>query len=231
MADQMVLRIPIPADTGLNHVIGQERRDVVVPALKSWMQHQGPRIIYLYGASGSGKTFLLHSVAAELTVRADSDQWMFLALGQPDLKPDLLDDLHMPLLILDDLQAVLGNRLWEEQLFHRFQANPGQYWLVSASGLPHHFSQIPDLQSRLMSGLVFAIDGLNDRDLSDFLAKMAQSRGMTLEYAHRDYILQRVARTPEMMVRVIDILDEESLRSQTQMNWHTLRRVLEQLKN
>ncbi len=231
MPDQLVLRIPIPADVGLTHVIGQDRLDVVVPALKNWMMHQGARIIYIYGAAGSGKTFLLHSVAAELMSMVAQDQWMFLALGQPGLAPDLLDNLEMPWLILDDLHKVFGSRHWEEQLFHRFQANTGQFWLVSASELPHALCSLPDLRSRLMSGLVFAVDHLSDADLSDFLGKMAQARGMTLESAHKDYILQRVARTPQMMMQVVEALDEETLRRQVLLNWSALRQVLERIKN
>jgi len=126
-----------------------------------------PKLLFLHGAPGSGKTHLL--VAA---LRAAAD------LGQPVAYLDLADgrgghggvaavDGLPPgaLVCLDRADAVAGSKDGELNLFAIFERlrAAGARMLIAARAAPGHLPcAMPDLRTRLASGLTYRLPSLSD---------------------------------------------------------------------
>ncbi|MGY8818503.1 MAG: DnaA ATPase domain-containing protein, partial [Pseudomonadales bacterium] len=75
-------------------------------------------LIYLWGGTGVGRSHLLQ--AACLRVEQRGELAVYLPLAEvAEYGPALLDDLEQSELVcLDDLDAIAGDPVWEEALFH-----------------------------------------------------------------------------------------------------------------
>ena len=118
------------------------------------------------------------------------------------------------LVCLDDIDAIQGDKQWEEALFHLYNAlqAAGVSLLVSARLPPAMLPVVlPDLRSRLQSLLVLPLALPDDEALLAALMLRARSRGMTLEAEVGRYILSRATRSMADLVAVLDVLDARSL--------------------
>jgi DnaA regulatory inactivator Hda len=111
----------------------------------------------------------------------------------------LLDNLEQcELVCLDDLDAVAGNREWEEALFHLFNRlrDSGRRLLLAAATSPRELPmKLPDLHSRLTLALVFQLQSLSDEDKLRALQLRASRRGLHLSDEVGRFILTRGERS------------------------------------
>ena len=122
-------------------------------------------LIYLWGNAGVGRSHLLQ--AACLRVEQRGELAVYLPLAEvAEYGPALLDNLEQSELVcLDDLEAVAGDPVWEEALFHLFNRlrDSGRRLLLAADASPREIAiQLPDLKSRLSLSLVFQLQELSD---------------------------------------------------------------------
>ncbi len=227
MGEQLTLRIPVPYQPVLEEMIGQQRRATLLPLLQHWIKTASPRILVLYGDSGCGRTYTLSAVHHALQQQGYSNSARFLSLRCATLTPEAVGSLSCPWLFLDDLHWVLGHREWEEALFDLYNRHPEQCWLVSSSGLPNAMCVIPDLGSRLMSGLVCPLDPWTEQDMSQFLQEAASQKGIMLESEHLVYIMQRAKRHPATLLRILERIDSMTLEFRCRVNFVILRKALE----
>ena len=104
----------------------------VVHALQHWLGQSDPVIFYLHGPSGSGRSHLLQAAAQRagglyLPLRV-------LVAVEPAAVCDGLE--LVPLLALDDLDAVSVDPRWAEALFHLFNraVAAGHRWALIGGG-------------------------------------------------------------------------------------------------
>jgi DnaA family protein len=131
---------------------------------------------YLWGAKGVGKTHVLQA-SCHLA------RSMYLSLQERDILPlNIFDGFeNLDLLCLDDIEAAMGDSAWEETLFHCYnRARDHQVKIIVASSMPAKLlaCQLPDLQSRLLSGVSFEMKPLLDNDLLSALTMRAKNRGI-----------------------------------------------------
>jgi chromosomal replication initiator protein len=125
--------------------------------------------LFLYGGVGLGKTHLMHAVGAELTRRAtrpatvaymsaEKFMYRFIAAIRSQQTIEFKDQLRsVDVLMIDDLQFLIGKDNTQEEFFHTFNAliEAGKQIVVSADKSPSDLSGIEDrLRTRLGHGIV-----------------------------------------------------------------------------
>ncbi len=185
-----------------------------VAATVRWAEGEGPWCVLLWGAQGVGKSHLLQAAVGAVAARGARTMYVPLfelrAYGTEAL--DGLDGLDA--LVLDDIDALLGERAWEERLFtlyNRVQAAGGRL-LLAAPCTPRALRcGLPDLQSRLASSLVFHLQPLDDDAKCIALVQAAAARGMALPEGVATYLLRRLPRDWNALNEALATLDSASL--------------------
>ena len=177
-------------------------------------------LVYLWGASGVGRSHLLQ--AACIRVQERGERAIFLPLAEvAKYGPQLLDNLeYCDLVCIDDVQVIVGHPAWEEGLFHLFNRirDSGKNLLLGANAPPRELGiKLADLQSRLSLALVFQLHDLSDEDKLRALQLRASRRGLQLSDEAGRYILTRGERTMSKLFAHLECLDQASLQAQRKL--------------
>ncbi len=186
-------------------------------------------LMYLWGSDGVGRTHLLQAACLRFEQRGESAVYLPLA-EVVQLGPELLDNLEQcELVCLDDLDAVAGNAVWEEALFHLFNRlrDSGRRLLLAAGASPRELLvQLPDLKSRLTLALVFQLQTLSDEDKLRALQLRASRRGLHLTDEVGRFILTRGTRSMSALFELLEQLDQASLQAQRKLTIPFLKETL-----
>ncbi|MCF3947401.1 chromosomal replication initiator protein DnaA [Acidiphilium sp. AL] len=125
--------------------------------------------LFLYGGVGLGKTHLMHAIAWELSHREGRDvvvaymsaekfMHRFISALRRQSTIEFKNELRsVDVLMIDDLQFLIGKDGTQEEFFHTFNAlvDAGKQIIVSADKSPSDLSGIEDrLRTRLGCGMV-----------------------------------------------------------------------------
>ncbi len=129
--------------------------------------------LFLYGGVGLGKTHLMHAIAWELMasnsanggrpvsvayMSAEKFMYRFIAAIRSQQTMQFKEQLRSPdVLMIDDLQFLIGKDNTQEEFFHTFNAlvDVGKQIVVSADKSPSDLSGLDDrLRTRLGYGMV-----------------------------------------------------------------------------
>lgn len=175
-------------------------------------------VVYVFGASGSGRTHLLRAVVAScaqgrsLYISADSGDAL------PDPLPDLVawDDVHT----LDDAAQA---RLFALQIRMR---ESGGVLLCAGDVPPARLALRADVVTRLAAGLTYPLHVLTDEDKAEAVSRHAELRGFRLGRDVIDYLLRRHARDLPALIRMLEALDRYSLATKRPVTVPLLRELL-----
>lgn len=185
--------------------------------------------IYLYGAKGSGRSHLLQAVC--LAAQENHISSFYLPLTQlSNLAPALLENLEtINIICLDDIFVIAGNNTWEEAIFHlynRCQMNNSRL-IISGDSTPKELKiKLPDLLSRLSSGLSLEIQPLADDDKIAALQLKARNRGFELPTETANYLLLHLPRDLNSLFLFLDKLDQSSLIEKRKLTIPFVKKVL-----
>jgi chromosomal replication initiator protein len=132
---------------------------------------QGFNPLFLYGGVGLGKTHLMHAIAWELTdprrpggpltvtyMSAERFMYRFIASIRANATIDFKEQLRAShVLMIDDLQFLVGKDATQEEFFHTFNAlvDAGRQIVVSADKSPADLSGLEErVRTRLGCGMV-----------------------------------------------------------------------------
>jgi DnaA family protein len=183
-------------------------------AMVRWADETVPWYVYLWGGAATGKSHLLQA-ALRLAGNAERTT-MYVPLAEVVTHgPCVLEGLEtIDVVCVDDLDVIAGHRDWELGLFvffNRLQA-AGRALAVSAKAAPAALPFVlPDLASRLSSGLVYQLKELDDAAKAAALQSAAQRRGMALPDAVTTYLLRRLPRDMTALLGALETLDRASL--------------------
>lgn len=184
---------------------------------------------FLWGESFAGKTHLLQAACAKAASSGKPVSYLpmkrFSRHGA-----EILQGLNQTLLILDDVDAVLGDLNWETALFNLINQSRenNQRLLMSAQNNPRNIKCVlPDLASRLIWGGTYQIHALSDENKFRALQARAQQRGFELSDRVLEYVFRRYPRDIESLMDILNKLDEESLRQKTVITVPFVKQVLE----
>lgn len=186
-------------------------------------------LIYLWGAHGVGRSHLMQAACLKFEQR--DELAVYLPLADVAIHGiALLDNLERcELVCLDDLEAVAGQPIWEEALFHLFNRlrDSGRKLLLSANTSPRELKiKLPDLKSRLTLALVFQLQGLSDEDKLRALQLRASRRGLHMSEEVGRFILTRGERSMNALFDLLEQLDQASLQAQRKLTIPFLKETL-----
>lgn len=195
-----------------NYFIGANAQ--FIATLKAFALRRAEQFIYCYGESGVGRTHLLQACCH--TADENNESIFYLPLSQhADFSPEVFEALeNQRCVCIDDVDAIAGNREWEEALFYFYNRARENYvsLLVSAKSLPQKINYcLPDLQSRLASGLIFEIKNLTDEEKIQALQMRAKLRGFDLSNEVGNYLIHHYSRSMCDLFFALEKLDQASL--------------------
>jgi len=192
----------------------------LISELRCCASNQGEHFIFFHGISGAGKSHCLQAVCHAATEQ--QLQAAYLPMREIKTMPvAALEGMEqLDIVCIDDIDVIAGDRDWETAIFNlynRIRDNSG-YLLVSASSRVEELGlTLKDLQSRLVWGLVFRIESLDDAALAKALQNRAKARGMELSGDVAAYILKRSSRDTNVLFKLLEKLDRESLAAQRKL--------------
>jgi DnaA family protein len=202
----------------------------IVAALRT----PGGAPLWLWGASGSGKTHLLQAVCAAAGEAKSGAPAAYFPLALPHaLPPEALAGFERTrVLCVDDVDAVAGDLAWEEALFRLFNeaSELGTRLIFAAAGPPRQPDwRLEDWGSRAAACVVYQLRELDDDGRIEALRLRAAQRGLQLPYETSEYLLKRMPRDMRSLFEILDQLDEASLVAQRRLTIPFIRDALEKL--
>lgn len=186
--------------------------------------------VYLWGEAGVGRSHLLE---AAVEAAASVGRRVAYVPARLLLTPDVavLSGLGeaFDLVCLDDADHFGEDAGWNEAFFHLFNQlrMSGAALLVSGSAPPARSAFVlPDLVSRLGSGLIVALRSLDDEARLAVLTWRAAGRGLELPPETGRWLLARTSRRLTDLVAMLAILDRAALVHQRGLTIPFVRQVL-----
>ena len=192
----------------------------LMETLTHQLDESGESFVYLWGAAGTGRTHLLRAAchaASSRDLRA-----LYLPLEElGHFPPMMLEEIErLDLVAIDDVDAVVGRKRWEEGLFHAFNRlrDAGKHLIMTSTVSPRQLPvKLPDLASRLAWGVTYHLQGLDDTQRLQALQLRARVRGMQLPDEVARYILHRGPRGLGELCEALAVLDRASLTAQRKL--------------
>jgi len=169
---------------------------------------QGQTRMVLTGPAGSGKTHLAHVWAQETGAQV---------LPALDLAATLRAVLDNPLLplVVEDIDDLAGDRDREEPLFHllnaRAQSGAGPLLLTHQGAVADGGFALPDLQSRLLSLPLAALEAPDDQLLAVVLVKLFADRQIEVPGEVITYLCRHMERSFADAGAIVAQLDKAAL--------------------
>jgi DnaA family protein len=206
---------PAPLKTFDNFVPGQNTD--AVSHLRTLSAHPGPPV-YLWGASGSGKSHLLHALTHDVQAG-----WFDSATPPPWPFND-----RWSLIVLDGCEAF--DEAQQQAAFALFIDAASHGTQVAASGNvpPVDLPLRDDLRTRLGWGHVFAIEPLGEADARAVQQREANRRGIFLSDDVMSFLLTRFSRDLKHLMTLLDRLDEFALAEHRAVTVPLLKKLFEE---
>lgn len=210
---QLLLDIRPPAQPDLARFVAGRNVELMAQLQTMLDGTATERMVYVWGAPGSGKSYLLAAWAHACQARGLSVEWAGV----------------------DAADAVIADQVdsWDTARQHAgFAAynrvrEAGGLWLAAGSVAPAELPVAPELQTRLGWGLVFQMQRLDDAEKRNALAQHAETLGFRLEPQVVDYLLNHTPRDMQSLLQVLEALDRFSLETQRPITLPLLRQLLQ----
>lgn len=166
------------------------------------------------GERGCGKSHLLQAFSREVIQQSHSA--IYLPLQEiVEMGASVLSGLdEMELVVVDDVDAVAGQREWEESLFGLYNQirDSNSRIVVAASRPPEDLSlKLADLLSRFQWGPIFQLQIMSDEEKLIALKQRAHERGFDLPDGTVNYLLRHGSRDLHHLFGILEELDNASL--------------------
>ena len=209
---QLLLDIRPPARPDLARFVAGRNGELVAQLGAMLDGTADERMVYVWGAPGSGKSYLLAAWAAACEARGRKVVQGGAAAGE--------------VVVADAVESWDAAR--QQAGFAAFNQvrEQGGLWLAAGSVPPAALPLMPELQTRLGWGLVFQMLPLNDAEKRTALQQHAETLGFKLDPQVADYLLTRAARDMQSLLAVLEALDRVSLETRRPITLPLLRQLL-----
>ncbi len=229
---QYTLAVTLPDDETLQSYYGADTSPAVA-YIRQYLSPQlkNPSAVYLFGASGSGKSHLLYAACVHAQELGLTSQLLTLDEFR-QYSPRMLDGLEqLDLVCLDNIQQIAGDSHWQVALFDLYNRlqEQGKKLIIVADKAPAQLGiTLPDLVSRLQACTAFQLRLLSDDDKQRLLQQKARIRGLELSDEVARYLLNRQQRDVRALVSLLDLLDKASMIHQRRLTIPFVKDVLAQ---
>ncbi len=226
---QLALNVTLPDGFSFASFCPLPGNEDVLTLLQTPFWQELPQV-FLFGEANSGKSHLLQACCYRLQEEFAAAHYLSLR-ELSRFGTGVLEGLsqHAVLLALDDVDAVLGNRAWEEALFHLINRcrEQQQALLMSARSNPHALNcSLPDLASRLLWGPIYAVRGVDEAQALEVFKWRARNRGLEISEQVAAYINRHFPRDILNLIAILQKLDEVSLSHGRKITVPLLKQVL-----
>ena len=163
--------------------------------------------LFLYGGVGLGKTHLMHSIAWALREKApgltvaymsaEKFMYRFIAALRSHNTMEFKTQLRsVHVLMVDDLQFLIGKDNTQEEFFHTFNAliDAGKQIIISADKAPNDLSGIEDrLRTRLSGGIVADLHATTYELRLSILQAKANHAGVEVPARVQELLARKIA--------------------------------------
>ena len=209
-----------------NFILSESNKSAVklIEKLKSWQINTNINSIpaaLIYGPSGCGKTHLSH------IYQQSNNSLFFSSIASQDIR---LAEKNKSF-ILDDFSP--GNNYPSETVMHflnEVKYNSGSVLILSKKSAHEMDWGLPDLNSRLRSLMTCKIELPDDILLYTLLIKYADDKKIILNDKQCIYIVDRVERNFETIIKVIDHLDRFSLETKKKITLNMINNIITSIK-
>ncbi len=198
-----------PRNTFENFVVGETNQ---FPYEASFAVAKAPGVAYnpllIYGASGTGKTHLMHAIAhfifkndpTKNIVYISSERFVneyLTALSSKEIAKFRQSYRNVDVLLIDDIQFFSGKESCQNEFFHTFNDLFNQQKQIVLS-CDKPLSEVPKLEQRLVTrfewGISVDIQPPDYETRLNILTKKAQTLGVNIDPAILDLIAQRITK-------------------------------------
>jgi chromosomal replication initiator protein len=173
---------------------------------------QGFNPLFLYGGVGLGKTHLMHAIAWELTnpvdaaphqkpisvayMSAEKFMYRFIAAIRSKSTMEFKEQLRsVDVLMVDDLQFLIGKDATQEEFFHTFNAlvDAGKQIVVSSDKSPSDLSGLEDrVRTRLGCGMVADLHATTFELRMSILEAKATRAGVPVPHKVMEFLSHKI---------------------------------------
>lgn len=226
---QLALRVGLSDGPSFSNFISGPNEEVV-RAVRKLVANEGERVAYLWGARGTGKTHVLEASCREASGR--QAEVAYLPLGRKcELMTDACEGLErMSLVCIDDIDAVAGDRIWEETVYYLYERTErsATCLLFAARRGPRNAGfQLADLASRLSRGLTLRLRSLDDKAKGIALQCRARNRGFALPDEVLSFLLRRYPRDTHSLFELLERVDALTLSEKRVVTIPFVKRLLD----
>jgi len=219
MNDQLILKFPSMKAYKKEDFYVSPSNSEAYDFINSW-PHWIKRIVNIFGPSGSGKTHLASILKVKTScLQIDSNE----LTEKTFLKFKTREGI-----IVENLNEGIS----EELLFSLWNTavHDNKYFLITSKKPIHSYKfKLPDLISRVNSGIVIAINLPSDDLISVIIAKNFSDKQIKVEKKHIDYIIKRIDRSYEKISQFILTLDKYSLKKGSPFSLKMIKEVLKMI--
>jgi DnaA-homolog protein len=203
-----------------NFVIGRNA-ELVHHLLMLDGEASNERLVYIWGAPGSGRTHLLRASVARMGT--DQKRAAYFACGSDTRLPvaDALDAIA-----IDDVERLGPPGQVDLFTLHNAFRDNGKTLIAAGNAAPMHLALRADVATRLGWGMVYEVHGLTDSEKAQALAEHAAARGFDLNDDVGQYLLTHVRRDMPALLDMLDALDRYSLEEKRAVTVPLLRELL-----
>jgi DnaA family protein len=167
--------------------------------------------LFIYGASGSGKTHVLQGTV--LKSLADDKNALYIDCSDslPEHLVEFIDQIS--LISFDNVHLIAKEN--EEIFFDLFNRarQSGVNIIVSGDSLPVELSVMKDIKTRLSLTAVFKLEELNDELTVMVIDSQMIERNLKIDSKVYKYLFKNVSRDLKKLLSTLDDLDKASLQS------------------
>ncbi|MGC9385827.1 MAG: DnaA regulatory inactivator Hda [Hydrogenovibrio sp.] len=212
---QLPLKIGLRDEASFDTFVTEDEATVL--ALSRFQQSLASRnrheAFYLRGESGVGKTHLLQAACRFVTEQQRTSVYVPLNDERLSLIPDVLNGLEtMPLVCLDDVDAIVGEAAWEKalaKLLMRSKELGHQVVLSGQEPMGDWRLVTRVLTQALMGVLPISIQPLhNPQDLVIALQRHSAKLGFKLPLAVGNYLVRQYSTDLQELLSVLKILEQ-----------------------
>jgi chromosomal replication initiator protein len=198
---------PSPRYSFDNFVVGQSNR-LAVAGAKAVASEPGYKYnpLFIYGASGLGKTHLLHAIAKELLNHRPGYPLAFVSAQQfaedfvNALQANRIDQFRrlqrsMGMWLVDDIQFIAGKDKTQEEIFHTFNYlySLGKQIVICSDRPPRDLYLMDErLRSRFEAGLVADVQLPDTETRCAILRSKAAQENLSLDLVVAMYLAENV---------------------------------------
>jgi DnaA family protein len=180
--------------------------------------------IYVYGATGRGKTHLLQGAVLRVLSEQQIAMYIDCCNSLPEHVLESIEQLNW--ISIDNIDAIHDN---QQDLFFDLYNRAKQAkvtMLISGSGLPSELGVMKDLKTRFGLATIFQLEQLDDELTMSVLNNQMIDRNLSIDSKVYEYLFKYYSRDARILLAAMDELDKASLQAKQSITIPFVKNIL-----